>query len=52
MDELIITITEDNVVHLEMWSNDSDLLYTARFEPTSLAVQDYRRVKPKRWWNL
>jgi hypothetical protein len=54
MDELIITITEDNVVYLEMWDEDSDLTATARFEPTILTVQDYRSVKPKRkrWWNL
>ena len=52
MDELTVTITEDNVVYLSGYDDEGAPVLMQRLEPESLLVEDYRRVKPKRWWNL
>lgn len=50
--DLTITITEDDVVYLSAIDEEGNLVLVQRLKPAILRIEDYRFVKPKRWWNL
>jgi hypothetical protein len=52
VNDLTVTITEDHVVYLTGYDAEGAPVLVQRLEPEHLTVEDYRRVKPKRWWNL
>lgn len=49
--DLTVTITSEEVVYLSGYDDEGNVVFLQRLEPSKLTVEDFRRVKPKRWWN-